>query len=56
MKVQLLISLVLVLFFVVASSALAEGVHAPVDPEATPEAKALLEYFYSISGKYGPSQ
>ena len=52
MKIHLHFSLVLVLLFAAAASALAERVHAPVDPEATPEAKALLEFFYGISGKY----
>jgi mannan endo-1,4-beta-mannosidase len=40
-----------VLFVVVALSETAQADHAPVDPKAIPEAKALLEYIYSISGK-----
>lgn len=34
------------------SSALADSAHPPVDSDATPEARALLDYFYSISGRY----
>jgi mannan endo-1,4-beta-mannosidase len=50
MKIKLLATGFLILALIVGTS----GVRAiePVNPKASPEAKALLELFYRISGKY----
>lgn len=45
-------SLALVLSLVVTSSAWADEVRTPVDPQATPEARALLKYLCDISGNH----
>ena len=47
-----LIALILLLFYTSASLAGTEKPGAPVTPKASPEAIALLDLFYSISGKY----
>ena len=47
-----LIALILLLFYTSASLSGTEKPGAPVTPKATPEAVALLDLFYSLSGKY----
>ncbi|MBN2318105.1 MAG: hypothetical protein JXR49_03475 [Acidobacteria bacterium] len=39
-------------FFLIAAACQVGMAVEPSDPDATPEAKALLELFYKISGKY----
>ena len=46
------IVLFLLMFFVSAAFAGTEKQITPVTPKASPEATALLNLFYSISGKY----
>ncbi|HEX7585402.1 MAG TPA: glycosyl hydrolase, partial [Prolixibacteraceae bacterium] len=51
MKINSLIKSLLILALVVSTISGALAVE-PVNPKATPEAKALLDLFYRISGKY----
>jgi mannan endo-1,4-beta-mannosidase len=53
MKYTIKISAFLLFFILIAESSFCiDGPHKPVTPKASPEAAALLELFYSISGKY----
>lgn len=54
MKLRKIAALIIsaLLFVAVATLNSADVIRKPVTPNASPEAKALLEFFYSISGKY----
>ncbi len=51
MKLKLLIKVILIITLIINSLNYVFAVD-PVNPNATPEAKALLDLFYRISGKY----
>jgi len=51
-SVPLILVLVLVSIFSISGVVAAENNPIPVDPQATPEAKELLEFLYDISGKH----
>jgi mannan endo-1,4-beta-mannosidase len=52
MKFKKIVPFVLLLFYTVFSSLIAENTIKPITPKSSPEATALLKFLYSISGKY----
>jgi mannan endo-1,4-beta-mannosidase len=51
MKSKLLLKILVIIVLITSSAGLSQA-GDPVNPNATPEAKALLDLFYRISGKY----